>query len=212
MKLICKGAEANLYLDFWFGFKVVKKIRISKPYRIPELDEYLRSYRTFNEARLLSSARRVGVSTPIVLDVNPSSYTLTMEYIEGVLLRDYMLKADEKILKKHFIKVGEMIGVLHSNGIYHGDLTTSNMFIVDDNVYLIDFGLGGFSREVEAFGVDLHLMRRTLESTHHDLAEQCFSYVVEGYSSSFEDWRRVLKKVEEIRRRGRYVEERRLRK
>jgi len=58
-------------------------------------------------------------------------------------------------------------------------------------------------------GVDLHLMLRALESTHYGIAEDCFRSVVEGYSSVFDMADRVLKKVEEIRLRGRYVSERR---
>ncbi len=52
MKLIGKGAEADIYLR---SGRVVKE-RISKAYRVRELDEVLRKTRTKREARLISLA------------------------------------------------------------------------------------------------------------------------------------------------------------
>ena len=205
LKLIYKGAEANLYLDEWFGLKVIRKVRASKLYRVSELDRGLRLHRTVNEAKLLSAARRVGVLTPFVFDVDLRSFTLVMEYLNGALLKDLLPSLSDDMLKSIFFEVGRMIGRLHHNGIYHGDLTTSNMVVIDGVIFFIDFGLGGFSNELESFGVDLHLMLRALESTHHDLAERCFSYVKAGYSEVYDDWVNVFHKVDEIRRRGRYV-------
>ena len=50
MLLLKRGAEAELYLDTWYGRKVVVKRRVKKGYRIRELDEEIRSYRTSHEA------------------------------------------------------------------------------------------------------------------------------------------------------------------
>jgi len=207
--LLKKGAEAYLYIDDWFGFKVIRKVRVPKSFRVSILDEQLRRFRTVNEAKLLIESRRCGVPTPIVFDVDLLKTTIVMEFIEGELLRD-LLPSLSKVERKSICrKIGEYIGLLHSNGIVHGDLTTSNMILLDGKVYFIDFGLGEFTREVEAMGVDLHLMLRALESTHYSLAEECFRSVVDGYSSVFNMAERVLRKVEEIRMRGRYISERR---
>lgn len=37
--------------------------------------------------------------------------------------------------------MGFLIFRLHQQGIIHGDLTTSNMILKDNKLYLIDFGL-----------------------------------------------------------------------
>jgi TP53 regulating kinase-like protein len=64
--------------------------------------------------------------------------------------------------------------------------------------------------EMEARGVDLHLMKRALQSTHFKYAGQCFDAVIEGYTQAIGESvaREVLNKIGEIERRGRYVSER----
>jgi len=104
-----------------------------------------------------------------------------------------------------------VIGRLHKHGIIHGDLTTSNMILDrDGKIFFVDFGLGEKTSELEARGVDLHLMRRALESTHFRFAEECFNAVIEGYSKVLGDnvTKKVLDKIGEIERRGRYIAER----
>ncbi len=63
---------------------------------------------------------------------------------------------------------------------------------------------------MEAKGVDLRLMKRALQSTHYQSAEECFESIIRGYSEILgkEDAERVLEKIVEIEKRGRYVAER----
>jgi len=65
--------------------------------------------------------------------------------------------------------------------------------------------------ELEARGVDLHLMKRALQSTHYRFAEECFEAVMRGYAAVLgeEDVKDVLDKIREIEKRGRYVADRR---
>jgi TP53 regulating kinase-like protein len=101
---------------------------------------------------------------------------------------------------------------MHKHGLIHGDLTTSNMILdVEGKIFLVDFGLGEKNAELEARGVDLHLMKRALQSTHYQFAEECFEAVLKGYSAVLgaEEAGKVLEKIVEIERRGRYVAERR---
>ena len=64
--------------------------------------------------------------------------------------------------------------------------------------------------ELEARGVDLHLMKRALQSTHFRFAEECFNAVMKGYTETMgnENAKEILEKIKEIERRGRYVAER----
>jgi len=104
-----------------------------------------------------------------------------------------------------------LIGRLHNRGIIHGDLTTSNMILTSNGkVFFVDFGLGEQSEELEIRGVDLHLMKRALQSTHYKYAKECFDAVMEGYAETVgkEPAKNVLEKIQEIERRGRYVAER----
>ncbi|MEM3616345.1 MAG: KEOPS complex kinase/ATPase Bud32 [Candidatus Bathyarchaeia archaeon] len=211
-RLIKKGAEAYLYLADWHGRKVVIKRRLPKKYRISALDEQIRTYRTIHEPQLMHEAKKAGVPTPTIYLVDSKNATIIMEYIEGEQLKKLLAKASESTRQMLCRKIGELIGKLHKNGIIHGDLTTSNMIqTIEGKIFFVDFGLGEKTKELEARGVDLHLMKRALQSTHFQFAEKCFDAVIEGYASVLEgdEVKNVLDKIREIERRGRYIAERR---
>lgn len=201
--IIRTGAEAEIHLTDWLGMKVISKKRVPKTYRLKVLDEELRQFRIRNEARLMSSARKFGVPTPAVLDVNISDCELVMEYIDGPRLKDVLATYPSEERKKTLRSVGELIGTLHMNDIIHGDLTTSNMLMSDGLIYFIDFSLGEWSSEVEAKGVDLHVLMEAYESTHPELLDE-FEYILEGYREIFPGAGSVEEKIKEIIERGRY--------
>ena len=131
-----------------------------------------------------------------------------MEYIEGKQVKNLLPKISKTDRCTLCFTIGELIGRLHMHEIIHGDLTTSNMIKNSENIiFFLDFGLGEKRDEFEAMGVDLHLMKRALESTHFRFAEECFKAVLQGYSKIVDEKkaRNVFKKIEEIERRGRYV-------
>ncbi|MEM1589107.1 MAG: Kae1-associated kinase Bud32 [Candidatus Bathyarchaeia archaeon] len=211
LQLIKKGAEACLYLMEWHGRKAVLKKRLPKKYRIPTLDEQIRSYRTVHESQLMHEAKRAGVPTPTIFFVDVRDALIVMEYIEGIRLKQLLNEVSEKERRNLCFRVGELVGKLHKHGIIHGDLTTSNMiYRWDGKIFFVDFGLSEKTNELEAMGVDMHLMKRALQSTHYKFAEECFKSVIEGYFSvlSTETAKNVFEKVREIERRGRYVAER----
>jgi TP53 regulating kinase and related kinases len=80
----------------------------------------------------------------------------------------------------------------------------------ESKIVFVDFGLGEKTDELEGRGVDLHLMKRALQSTHYMFWEECLKDVLCGYSSivGAEVAEKVYEKIKEIERRGRYVEER----
>lgn len=209
--LIKKGAEASLYLADWHGRKVIMKKRLPKKYRLSKLDERIRTYRTIHEPQLMHEAKRAGVSTPTIFLVDVKSATIIMEFIEGKQVKQLLGEVSKSERHRLCLKIGELIGRLHKYGIIHGDLTTSNMIKDSEGkIFFVDFGLGEKRRELETRGVDLHLMKRALQSTHFRFAEECFNAVIEGYSKVLdtETVKNVLDKIKEIERRGRYVAER----
>jgi TP53 regulating kinase-like protein len=131
-----------------------------------------------------------------------------MEYIDGKQIKqvlDSLSSEDRRNLCYH---IGGLIGRLHNHGIIHGDLTTSNMILTPDGrVVFVDFGLSELSVELEARGVDLHLMKRAFQSTHFRYAEESFEAVMEGYAEVMgeEVTESVLEKIQEIEGRGRYI-------
>jgi len=210
--LIKMGAEAYLFLAEWHGKKVVLKKRLPKKYRIPALDEQIRAYRTVHESQLMHEAKKAGVPTPTIFFVDVKNSTIVMEFVEGRQLKQLLKDVSEDDRWQLCRKIGELIGKLHRYGIVHGDLTTSNMIQAPDGkIFFVDFGLSEKTMELEARGVDLHLMKRALQSTHFQYAEKCFNAIIEGYKSvlGIDEVKNVLDKIREIERRGRYIAERR---
>jgi TP53 regulating kinase-like protein len=210
--LLKKGAEASLFLAEWHGRSVIVKARFPKRYRPAELDERIRGYRTTHEPQLMHEAKLAGVPTPTIFLVDMKNAVITMEFVEGKQVKQLLGGISKAERRELCVRIGELIGKLHGHGVIHGDLTTSNMILNGEGkVFLVDFGLGEKNTELEAKGVDLHLMKRALQSTHYEFAEECFQSVMRGYAAVLgeENAKAVLEKIREIERRGRYVSERR---
>ncbi|MBD3230871.1 MAG: Kae1-associated serine/threonine protein kinase [Candidatus Lokiarchaeota archaeon] len=202
-----KGAEANLFIDNFYGKKIIKKCRFKKSYRNEKLDYYLRKSRTFQESRLLVESRKVGVATPFIYLIDVKNTTIYMEFIEGPQLKAILNTHPNKF--DICERLGEKIGVLHKNNIIHGDLTTSNLILSKSNrIFFIDFGLGEFSTSLEDKGVDLNLMWKALESTHYKLSEKFFKVILSGYGKIIgkKQLIKIENKLDEIRLRGRYFD------
>jgi len=188
---IARGAEAIVS----FCDDYVMKKRLSKGYRHPELDRKINAERTRAEARIISAARRHGVPTPIIREIDGD--TIIMEKIKGDLLKTV-------ISMENLYRAGISVGNLHNGGIIHGDLTTSNLVIRDDRCVLIDFGLGFASPELEDRGVDVHVLFQTLETSEKDAG--CLKNAfIEGYGESFDLAGDVIEREHEIEMRGRYL-------
>ncbi|MCD4666208.1 Kae1-associated serine/threonine protein kinase [archaeon] len=197
MKIIKQGAEAILYLD---KNNLVKE-RIVKNYRLKEIDDSLRKSRTRREAKLLKKADVINV--PKVIEVDDKSMKITMEYIQGDLIKDILDSLKEEERRNVCKQIGEEVANLHNLDIIHGDLTTSNMILKNSKVYFIDFGLGFVDPKVEHKAVDLHLLRQALESKHYKYFEDSFKHVLLGYKKS-KEYNEVLKRLKKVEKRGRY--------
>ncbi|KCZ72249.1 Kae1-associated kinase Bud32 [Candidatus Methanoperedens nitroreducens] len=191
MVIIASGAEAVITLEE----NTIIKTRVQKRYRLKEIDEALRRDRTRTEARLISEARRCGVPTPIIRDI--TDFEIKMEYINGAALKNVITP----LLCE---QAGELIGRLHTCGIVHGDLTTSNILLKDGKLYLIDFGLAYLDKTLEARGVDIHVLFQTFESTHEN-HEELIEAFKRGYFRTFSNASEVIERVKEIESRGRYA-------
>lgn len=144
---------------------------------------------------------------------------------------DRVKAAEEEKIKALLRRIGRAVGALHSQGgVIHGDLTTSNIMIrpssssssspsLDPNpsssssppnlsgsIYLIDFGLATQSVADEDRAVDLYVLERAFGSTHPRQEDWFDAEVLQsqdGYRGSFKGAGVVLKRLEDVRLRGR---------
>jgi TP53 regulating kinase-like protein len=207
-KLIYRGAEAEIYLEEWYGSLAVRKSRIAKPYRVPELDSAIRRGRTLHETNLMHEARKIGIPVPIIQHLDPEESTFIMEYVNGPTLKDELYVVPPEVRRRRCTELGRLVAKMHDGGLVHGDLTISNVLSDAGKLFLIDFGLGDFSTETEDRGIDLLLLNRAMKSTHVKFYEQIFNAFLEGYSVVVGKRRHAetLSKMHEIERRGRYSE------
>jgi Kae1-associated kinase Bud32 len=204
VEVIRRGAEAEIARDVWMGRKVIVKSRVTKGYRHPDLDASIRVSRTKNEARLIQDARKHGVPTPIIYDIDLKNGKIVMEEIEGDRVKDILDNADEATCQSVCREIGRLVALLHSGSITHGDLTTSNMIIRDGKIWFIDLSLGTRNAMIEEMGVDLHLLHEAFQSAHSSILPM-YQVILDSYCSSFERGNEVLKKIKEIEDRGRYT-------
>ncbi|MBI2498956.1 Kae1-associated serine/threonine protein kinase [Candidatus Woesearchaeota archaeon] len=219
MELVQIGAEAVLTKE---DNKLIK-YRVSKGYRLKEIDEKLRKFRTRRESKILEKLSFV----PKVFSSDDKDMKIIMEFINGNLVKNVLDELTEKERREICEKIGEQIGEMHDLGIIHGDLTTSNMIIrqpsleqpfkkafakkvggetdiKEKEIVFIDFGLGFFSKKIEDKATDLRLLRQALESKHYTVFEKSYKAVLNGYKKS-ENSKEVLKWLEEkVEKRGRY--------
>lgn len=198
------GAEARLDSSEWMGREVVLKQRVVKGYRHPSIDRSLQTFRIKNEVRLMLEARRSGIAVPIIYSVDLADNRIVMEEIKGVRVKDALNELPEEEAKEICVKIGEIAARLHASDIVHGDLTTSNMLLEGDRIVLIDFSLGSKTSELEDKGVDMHLLEEAFHSAHHERSG-LYEVVKDSYVRAHPDGDKVLKKVKEIEKRGRYT-------
>jgi len=187
-------AEVRIYEN------VVEKIRKIKRYRHPKLDEIIRKSRTKTEAKIISLARKHGVPTPIILDVEDNK--IVMERIKGKPVKDVMNKEISR-------EIGRLVARLHKAGIIHGDITPMNMIYCNGKIYFVDFGLSFIEDRVEPKGVDLHVYFESLKAGFDNWRELKEAFI-EGYREEYEKADEVLERAKEIELRGRYIEKRML--
>ena len=194
------GAEAVIQKDNFLNRAVIRKIKIKKKYRIEAIDSNIRKERTRREAKFLHEAKKFGVYTPIIYDIRKDE--IVMEFIPGKTLFDTISDMSIEQIKKILREIARLLAQLHSHGIAHGDMTTSNLIYYNEKIYAIDFSMGTANASIEEKAVDVHMFDETFQSAHYSL----YPLISEFY----DEYRHlmgneVLSRVDEIRRRRRYV-------
>jgi Kae1-associated kinase Bud32 len=207
---VSRGAEAVLRKVDWWGFPALLKERDAKSYRPKALDDRLRRERTRNEARLLVDARRLGVRTPIIYDIDLARHRLILEELSGPTLRQLLEDptfAHETLLGA-VRAFGVVLGRLHAGGVSHGDLTSSNVLYPDGPTGVpafLDLSMGTRSPGIEELGIDLHLVEEDLKALH-EKAEGLVRVFHQGYAEGNPQGEKdVRARARAIRGRVRYA-------
>ncbi len=209
-KIIQQGAEAIISLQ---DNQIIKN-RIKKSYRLPEIDNKLRTRRTKAEAKIIDKLSNI-INVPKIIKEDKEKKQIIMQFIDGKKLSEHLEKLDWKEICK---QIGEHLTKIHNQNIIHGDLTTSNMIYKDTKkespnkkesskeerscLYFIDFGLGFHSHKVEDKAVDLHLLKQALDAKHYKIADKCFKIILQNYKADKHDF--IIKRISAIEKRGRY--------
>lgn len=209
-RTVSRGAEASLRAVDWWGFPALLKERDSKSYRPKKLDDRLRRERTRTEVRLLVDARRLGVRTPIVYDVDLDHHRILLEELPGPTLKQ--LIEDPSVRPEQIASAvrafGVALGRLHAGGIAHGDLTSSNVLFpdgADGAPAFLDLSMGSRSPGIEELGIDLHLVEEDLKALSpraSALVRAFHEGYEEGHPAGGKD---VRARAKQIRGRVRYA-------
>ncbi|XP_046973413.1 EKC/KEOPS complex subunit TP53RK [Vanessa cardui] len=229
-KILKQGAEAKLYICNYLGKPTLIKERFKKNYRHPDLDLTITKERIKNEARSIVRCKTAGIRTPTLYLVDFERRRIYMEHFQNsITVKDFIINFSKLNISKdvtpnsldvYACKIGQTVRKLHDNNIIHGDLTTSNMLLVEktlsnvvddskwlhhDNVeiVMIDFGLSFIDSSTEDKGVDLYVLERALISTHNDYPD-LFNKIFDAYKSfSKNNIKEIIAKYEDVRARGR---------
>ncbi len=188
-----RGAEAVVERCSLIGLPAVRKSRIAKEYRVGALDSMLRRNRTRSEARLLNRAKLAGVSCPTVLEVDEFSIVMTL--IDG---------SRPEMDEKQAHEAGSILAKLHKNDIIHGDYTPANLIESEKGIiFIIDFGLGFVSNDIEDKATDVFTMLRALKGKGKSTKVIGDSFI-DGYGK-YEKSASVFERVKGIEKRVRYA-------
>jgi len=204
MKLLKKGAEADLYQTKWQNSKAILKVRKIKNYRNSLLDLKIRKQRTIKECQMISFVKSFGIPTPLIYFVNLKTTSIMMQEIPGTPVHDLPESKIVEVSKD----IGKLVGTLHKNGVMHGDLTTSNFILFKNTVFVIDFGLSQNTIKSEDHAVDLRLIKEILNSAHAKIMLPSWKNFLHGYKSIVGNayYAKITKLVSDIESRGRYAE------
>ena len=237
LTVISQGAEALVFYTDVHPYanepylqnrgKYVIKYRPSKPYRHPKVDSSITKSRTVGEVKFMYKLNKLNINSPRIILADYNNGIIWMEYIGYSLPNGdvssfknwlwYLERNNQdctsESVEKMCFKVGQLIGKLHLHEMIHGDLTSSNILLNDDEPVLIDFGLSSYSGLAEDRAVDLYVLERAITRTHSVYAKEYNQWLLQGYEDVHKHKEfgkqgqkklvEVLKKLDDVRLRGR---------
>ncbi len=196
------GAESRIEIGDYMGRKAVFKHRIPKVYRNKELDSQIRAGRMRNETTIMMHLHDLGIAVPIIYDIDFPAYTIVYQYVDGVLLRERLLKFGAIDIME---SIADTAARMHTARISHGDFTAGNIIMENDSTpYILDASLGKTDARAEDMAVDLYLFMESLRS-HVPDSDAYFSRFIERYSNGVDIFPEIMESFRDLEKRRRYV-------
>ncbi|MCL2857147.1 MAG: Stk1 family PASTA domain-containing Ser/Thr kinase [Oscillospiraceae bacterium] len=169
-ELIGMGGMANVYKAYDVIDQRLVSVKILR-------DEYLSNTEFLRRFKNESKAIAV-LSHPNIVQVYDVSFvgkvqSIVMEYIDGITLKDYIERQNQKILSwkdaLHFtLQILQALTHAHEKGIVHRDIKPQNIMLMrDGTIKVTDFGIARFARSEVRTITD-----RAIGSVHYISPEQ----------------------------------------
>ena len=214
--LLHLGAEAEVRSGIWLGISAVKKKRLPRTWRHPDLDRTLTRRRLEAECRAMRRLSACDIRIPALLQLDRATHTMVMSRLPGSPLIE-LLREGVDDASAMLSKVGGMIRQMHRQGVVHGDLSTNNILWSEDEPALVDLGLSRLTTEIEHFGIDLHVLQEILSGSHPEYEDAMLAFE-SGYlafdeaagptpdssGGALPSAEQVINRLEDIRSRVRY--------
>jgi TP53 regulating kinase-like protein len=142
LEMLGHGAEARVWKSTFCGRPCVIKERVEKKYRHPQLEAALSKKRLNQEARCIARARKSGVPAPCIYHIAHDTKRIYMSLVDGPTLKAWLVgEPAAEDVGVTMRAVGACVAKLHDADLIHGDLTSSNIMLIGDAPFIIDFGL-----------------------------------------------------------------------
>lgn len=128
-----QGAEAILRESQYLDRRCVIKERVSKSYRLEQLDRKINKQRFLQEVRCMFKCLNLGIRVPSIYFLEyHESYRIYFEYIHGDTLKDKLLNSSEtSVYQALASSLGETLACMHNGDIFHGDLTSKLILFLE---------------------------------------------------------------------------------
>jgi TP53 regulating kinase-like protein len=200
--MIKRGAEASLWKMTLFGRACIAKYAEPKRWRVPALDEKLRSDRLQSEARSNIRCMRLGIPVAPILFIDRPLGIFVMEELTGPTVKQLLFDGTDLTIPEVVRQLGLLIAKLHQHDIIHSDLTTSNFMLHKGIVHAIDFGLSYVSSNVEDKAVDIYVLERAFRSSHPG-KDDLLEVVLNTYFAALPKCEAIKARLKKVRARGR---------